>query len=106
MNCSIDVMKIDKSKLIEGKNGAKYYSCDVILSDTPNQYGQDVSVSTAQTKEERAEKAKRHYIGNGKKVFDSSFGGVKQSTAQPIAERETYTERNGISTKDDNSLPF
>lgn len=96
INCSIDVMKIDKTKLIEGKNGARYYSCDVILSDTPNQYGQDVSVSTAQTKEERAAKAKRHYIGNGKKVFDNSTG-VKVSTAQPIAERQN---------KFDDSLPF
>lgn len=92
-NVSIDVMKIDKAKLIEGKNGAKYYSCDIILSDTPNQYGQDVSVSTAQTKEERAEKAKRHYIGNGKKVFDSNLGGVKVSTAQPIAERSQPTQQ-------------
>ena len=91
-------MKIDKSKLIEGKNGAKYYSCDVILSDTPNQYGQDVSVSTAQTKEERANKAKRHYIGNGKKVFDNS--GVKVSTAEPISERMI-----GISQSNED-LPF
>lgn len=99
-NVSIDVMKIDKTKLIEGKNGAKYYSCDVILSDTPNQYGQDVSVSTAQTKEERLAKSKRHYIGNGKKVFDNS-GGVKVSTAEPIEERQTASKQQFV-----DDLPF
>lgn len=93
LNCSIDVTKIDKTKLIKGEKGT-YLNLDVILNDQPNEWGKDVSVSLAQTKEEREVKAKRSYLGSGKKVFDSKLG-------KPT---ETTKTRNGITTTDD--MPF
>ena len=68
---SIDLTKLDKSRIKPGKNGAEYYDISIILNDQPNQYGQDASITTGQTKEERAAKVKATYIGNGKIVFNS-----------------------------------
>ena len=69
---SIDLTKLDKSRIKPGKNGAEYYDISIILNDQPNQYGQDTSITTGQTKEERAAKVKASYIGNGKTVYDSA----------------------------------
>lgn len=71
LSCSMDVTKIDKSKLIQGKNGAMYFNFDVIVKDEKDQYGKDASVSVSQNKEEREAKAKKVYIGNGKVVWKS-----------------------------------
>ena len=69
---SIDLTKLDKSRIKPGQNGAEYYDISIILNDQPNQYGQDASITTGQTKEERAAKVKASYIGNGKTVYDSN----------------------------------
>ena len=69
ISASIDVSKIDKSKLIEGKNGAKYYNFDIVVNDEFNQYGKDVSLSQSQSKEEREAKSKKVFIGSGKTVW-------------------------------------
>lgn len=79
---SIDLNKIDKSRIVEGKNGAKYYNVTVIINDTKDQYGNDVSFQQGQTKEERAAKAKAVYIGNGKKVW-SSDGSANTTVSEP-----------------------
>lgn len=68
-NISIDLTKIDKSKIKQHQNGAKYYSLDVIINDTANEWGQDVSVKEPQSKEEKERKDKFIYVGNGKVVY-------------------------------------
>ena len=91
---SIDLTKIDKSRIVQGKNGAQYYNITIIVNDTKDQYGNDISVQQGQTKDERAAKASKVFIGNGKIIYDS---GSKASTPQP-----TSTEAdNGI-----DKLPF
>lgn len=92
ISASIDVSKIDKSKLIDGKNGAKYYNFDIIVNDEPNQYGKDVSISQSQTKEEREAKEKKVFIGNGKTVWS------KEST--PKQEKQNRNE------SDSQDMPF
>jgi hypothetical protein len=72
LGISIDLSKLDKSKIKEGKNSAKYYDLTVIISDEPNQYGKDVSVIEPQTKEERTAKAAKTYLGNGKVLYTST----------------------------------
>jgi hypothetical protein len=67
---SIDLTKIDKSRIVPGKNGAKYYNVSIILNDEKDQYGNDVAITTGQTKEERAAKEKQTYIGNGRIVYE------------------------------------
>jgi hypothetical protein len=71
IGASIDLSKLDKTKIKEGKNGAKYYDVTLFLSEEPNQFGQHLAITTAQTKEERTAQTKNHYIGNGKIVFNS-----------------------------------
>jgi len=70
---SIDLNKIDKSKIIakdkNGKdfeNGAKYLNIVVWINDTPDQYGNNVSIQVSQNKEEREQGVKATYIGNAK----------------------------------------
>ena len=82
IGASIDLSKLDKTKIKEGKNGAKYYDVTLFLSDEPNQFGQHLAITTAQTKEEREAQTKNHYIGNGKIVFNSEVTNSKQ--VQPI----------------------
>lgn len=69
ISASIDVSKIDKAKLVEGKNGAKYLNLTIFCNDSKDQYNNDVAISEGQTKEEREAKAKKVYIGNGKTIW-------------------------------------
>ena len=68
---SIDLTKIDKTRITLGKNGAKYYNISIILNDEKDTYGNDCAITEGQTKEERSAKMKAKYIGNGKVVYDS-----------------------------------
>ena len=78
---SIDLSKIDRTRIIEGKNGAKYYNITVVVNDDKNQYDQDVAITQGQTKEEREAKASKVYLGNGKTVWTNN--------AQPSASNES-----------------
>jgi len=91
LNCSIDLSKIDKAKIIEGKAGAKYYNFDVVLNDEADKYGKDVAIKVSQTKEERVAKAKSVYIGNGKKVWE---GQGKTQSIQPAQAAAKGTDSN------------
>ena len=66
IGASIDLLKIDKSKIKNHANGSKYYSLTLILDDEPDQYGNHLSIIEPQTKEQRDAKEKKVYIGNGK----------------------------------------
>jgi hypothetical protein len=68
INASIDLTKIDKSKINNHANGAKYLSISIFINDEPDKYGNNVSIALAQTKEEREAKQNRVYLGNGKTV--------------------------------------
>lgn len=61
----IDVTKIDKSHLFEGKNGAKYL--DVVLIETPDsRYGNDYMAAQGLPKEARDAGEKGPILGNAK----------------------------------------
>ena len=74
ISASIDLSKIDKSKIVE-KNGAKYYNITISLNDEKDKYGNDCDIMQEQTKEERLAKEKKVYLGNGK-IFWSSDGNI------------------------------
>ena len=96
ISASIDLTKIDKSKIIDGKKG-KYYNLDITVNDDKDQYGNDVSISTSLTKEERTSKVKRTYLGNGKIVW------TNESTTAPTT---TVTPTSGSPSPQDDGLPF
>jgi hypothetical protein len=87
---SIDLTKIDKEKLVNGK----YLNVQISINDNTDQYGNNVGITIGQTKEEREAKAKKTYIGNAKVVWTD--GSIK------VAEK--VQENTPIEAKDD--LPF
>ena len=62
---SIDLSKVDKSKLKDGK----YLQVQISVNDTTDNYGNNVSITVNQTKEEREAKEKKTYLGNAKVVW-------------------------------------
>ena len=69
INASIDLSKVDSSRIFE-KDGRKWLSLSISVNDETN-YGNNVGISIAQSKEEREAKQPKTYLGNGKVVWNS-----------------------------------
>ena len=65
INASIDVTRIDREKLVKGK----YLNVSIIVDDKNDKFGNNVSITLSQSSEERAAKAPKTYMGNGKVVW-------------------------------------
>ena len=63
---SINLSKIDKTKIITGKNGDKYLNIVIWDNGQRDSYGNDFAIQQSQSKEEREAKVKPIYLGNGK----------------------------------------
>lgn len=81
---SLNLSKIDKTKLIAGKNGS-YLNLTVSLNDTDDAFGNNVSCWTSQSKEERDAKEERTFLGNGKIIFDGDKGSSQSQTTHKKA---------------------
>ena len=75
----INVSKIDKSKLFEGKKGT-YLDVIIWVNDEVDQFGNIASVQQTLTKEERDAGAKKIYLGNLKDL--NSLMGKTESTSE------------------------
>lgn len=71
ISLSIDLLKIDRSKIIHGKKGQEYYPMTLSLNDEKDEYGNDCNVIDAQSKMEREAKETKKYLGNGKTFWKS-----------------------------------
>jgi len=82
INISIDLTKIDKSKIkevtLKSGNKAKFLDLTVFIKDEQDQYGNIASVSLGQTKEERDAAEPKVYIGNGKRTWASTAAPKKE----------------------------
>ena len=67
INASLNLDKITKDKIFQGKNG-RYVTLTFALNEE-TRYGNNVSVWESLTKEEREGGAEKNYIGNGKVVW-------------------------------------
>lgn len=76
---------------LKGKNG-NYTAITVGINDETNEYGQNVSAWKKQTDEQRAAKADREYVGNGK-VFFTSNNSITVATSK---EKEAEIETGGL----------
>ena len=94
---SIDLSKLDKSKIVEGKNGQKYYNLSISINDATDNYGNNVSVTEPQNKEQRDNKEQRTFYGNGK-VFWTD-GSIKKAEGK---DTPTTVQSKEV----DNDLPF
>lgn len=97
INFSLNLDKLDKSKVIKGKKG-NYYSLTLSVSDETSLYGDNVGVFDSQTKEEREAKTDKNYVGNGKVIWtDGSI-----VTAKRVEEVESAPQ----AVEEDVDLPF
>jgi len=71
ISASINLNKINKSKLIKGKDGNEYLNISIICNDSENEWGKDISITEGQSEQERKDKVKKNFIGNGKTVYNS-----------------------------------
>ena len=70
INASIkasELKKIDKTKIIKGEKDS-YIPVTISVNDE-SKYGKNVSISIAQSKEERDAKAVKHFLGNGSVIW-------------------------------------
>ncbi|QDP66451.1 MAG: hypothetical protein GOVbin15_40 [Prokaryotic dsDNA virus sp.] len=94
ISSNIDLTKINKSKIYEGKKG-KYYPITIVLNDEPGQYGDSGYIMTEQTKDERDAKAQKEYLGNVKVVWTNGQNVTtadKQGTQQSIEMQNVKQE--------------
>lgn len=89
INLSIDLTKIDKSKLVDGK----YLNTQVFINDE-TKFNNNVSMAYSQNKEEREAKAKKEYIANGKVVWTDGKISVAEKQEQEVKQESS------------NDLPF
>jgi hypothetical protein len=98
---SIDLTKIDKSKIVEGKNGQKYYSLVVDELRTPDKYDNTHTVYQNQSKDERAAKTPKVYIGNGKEFKFNQQTAPQQQAQQPAPQTNPLHSQQAV-----DDLPF
>ena len=92
MIASIDVTKIDKSKIEKGK----YYPITITLNNEVGKFGDSGYIAEGQTKEERDAKDPKNFLGNPKVVWtDGENVAVPPRDDAPVLE-----------TVDDDDLPF
>jgi hypothetical protein len=81
---SIDLTKIPKDKIINGKKG-KYLPITITLNDELDQFGNNGPVVVQQTKEERDAKTEKVYLGNVKVVWTNGDNVAVAPKDQPVA---------------------
>ena len=70
ISASINLDKIDKSKVIQGKKG-NYANIVITVNDELDNYGNQGPIYMQQSKEERDAKQPKEYLGNLKVVWDN-----------------------------------
>ena len=81
ITASIDVTKIPKDKLVDGKKG-KYLNIDIIINDE-SKFGNNTAVTVRQSKEERDAEQPKTYLGNGRVVWTDGKVSVAESDEEP-----------------------
>ena len=92
LNLSIDLSKVDKSKLVDGK----YLNTQIFINDD-SKFGNNVSMAYSQSKEQREAKEDKVYVGGGKEFI---FGGNEQP------KQQAKSQPKAAPIEDDDSLPF
>ncbi len=95
---SINLDKIPKDKIINGKKG-KYLPMTVTINDELDAYGNQGPVVVEQSKEEREAKTDKVYLGNAKVVWTNGTN----------VEKAPYQEQGApaaAAVEDDDDLPF
>jgi hypothetical protein len=70
LSASLNVAKIDSTKLIDGRTG-KFLNITITINDEVDKFGNNASIFESQSKEERDAKTPKNYLGNGKVIWTS-----------------------------------
>ena len=111
ISLSIDLSKIDRSRIVAGKNGtSKYYGVTVLIEDVPDQYNKNCKVWQEQTKEERDSKAQKIFIGGGKTIWteqpqQQNYQQQQQNNFTPPPV-QNYPSYPAMPMQDESDLPF
>lgn len=91
---SINLSKIDKDKIIQGKKG-KYLDITVAIQDQKDEYGNNVKAWHSQSKQEVGNKEEKQYLGNGR-VFWTDDPKPTQPTPEDYPTQNTPTQSNDL----------
>lgn len=86
-----EILKVIKTK------GDAGFGFTVVVNDEPDQYGNNVQFHASQTKEQREQKVKKWYFGNGKVFWTNGV-------APQIPQRVEQPQKS--SSDDNGGLPF
>lgn len=101
VNISIDVTKIDKARIVEGKNGAKYVDLVAFIDiDQQNEYGKNGSVTQNCSKEERDAKVQMPFIGSVKVFYKDEGQQQQRQKPAPVKQAPAYDDF------EDSEVPF
>lgn len=95
---SIDLTSIDKTKLINGKNGKTYLNFTAMVQNSSS-YGNNVWVTQTISKEDRENKVKPITLGNAAVKWIGE-GGIS------LAERNEVTNQEQNEARATSDLPF
>ena len=84
VSLKIDVTKIDKARLYQGKKGTYLDATVFIDTDNPSQYGDNGMIAQSVSSEERQQGVKGNILGNCK-VFFTEGGQQPQAPQQQYA---------------------
>lgn len=99
VSVSLNLAKVPKDKVIDGKKG-KYLNVTVSINDETDQYGNNAAIYVSQDKEEREAKADRTYLGNGRVVWTDGEVHKYQEEGEP------QMAMSGNPDDIDDDLPF
>lgn len=100
INASINLSKVPKEQLVDGKTG-KWLPLSISVNNETDQYGNNASISVAQTKEQREAKEPKIYLGNGKVVWTDG------SNVDSAPREENATKKVApVLTQQEDDLPF
>jgi hypothetical protein len=92
---SINLSNIPKDKIIKGDKG-KYLPISISINDELDQFGNQGPVIVSQSKEERAAKQAKTYLGNVKLVWTNGevkkFDNPQQQAAPPVPQHQNVLE--------------
>jgi hypothetical protein len=83
---SIDLSKIDKSKIVEKKlkdgSMGKFLNINIAINNESDVYGNIAGLTISQTQEERQAKTKKVYLGNLKRVWSDAPAPTLETSKQ------------------------
>lgn len=105
ITAKIDVTKIPKDRIFEGKNG-KYIDILIFENDEPDKFDNTHNIQLSRSKEERASNAKKIYLGNGK-WLDFGQRGQQQRREAPRRDYKPKAQETFAPDDDDSTeIPF